>query len=360
MPQWYATEMDIRRRSLLIGSAALCFAPSSLFAQASRPPIGAVGALVNRKGLASIMLRGRTSLLRSEPLSVDHRWHIGSNTKAMTAALYARLVDQGKLRWRATIPQLFPHLSLHPTWANTTVEQMMGHVAGISDLLIDGSWLRARHQDHRPVDVQRAEFAQSVFSRPPQASAGTFSYGNAGYILLGAAIEHATRRSWEANIEAEVFKPLGMRSSGFGAPPAGGPWGHQATAEGPVPVDPRGISDNPQIMGPAGRVHLSLGDYGRFLSVFLKDGQPLMRKESFRHLLTPPVEGGTYAGGWAIRNGNNGALTVLTHEGSNTFWHAIATIYLDEGIAVVAIANEAGAQARAALVSMMELLRPRA
>ena len=314
---------------------------------------------MNRKGLTRIMLQGRTSLLSSEPLSIAHRWHIGSNTKAMTAALYARLVDQGKFGWRATLPQLFPHLSLHPAWVNTTVEQVMGHVAGVSDLLIDGSWLRARHQDHRPVVVQRAEFAQSVLSGPPRESAGTFSYGNAGSILIGAAIEHATRRSWETNIEAQVFKPLGMRSSGFGAPPEGGPWGHQATAEGPVPMDPRGISDNPQILGPAGRVHLSLGDYGRFLSVFLKDGQPLMRQDTFRHLLTPPVEGGTYAGGWALQSGNDGALKVLVHEGSNTFWHAIAAVHLNEGIAVTAIANEAGAQARSALVSMMEQLRPR-
>ena len=349
--------MDIQRRSLLIGGAALSVVPSSLFAQSSRPPVGLVGALVDRKGHTKLTLEGRTSLVTSEPLTADHRWHIGSNTKAMTAVLYARLVDQGKLRWRATIPQLFPHLSLHPAWANTTVEQVMGHVAGVSDLLIDGPWLRVRHQDRRPIVVQRAEFAQSVLSQPPRASAGTFSYGNAGSILLGAAIEHATRRSWEANIESHVFKPLRMRSSGFGAPPAGGPWGHQATATGPLPMDPGGIADNPEILGPAGRIHLSLGDYGRFLSVFLREGQPLISRASFRHLLTPPTEGGSYAGGWGLQRGRNGALNMLVHEGSNTFWHAIAAVYLDEGIAVAAIANEAGAQARSAALAMMKRVR---
>jgi CubicO group peptidase (beta-lactamase class C family) len=350
--------MDLDRRSLLAGAAALSVVPSALFAQSSRPPVGLIGALVNRNGLAKLTLEGSTSLATSEPLTADHRWHIGSNTKAMTAALYARLVDQGKLRWKATIPQLFPHLSLHPDWAETTVEQVMGHVAGVSDLLIDGPWLRARHQDRRPITVQRAEFAQSVLSQPPQASAGTFSYGNAGSILLGAAIEHATRRSWEANMEARVFKPIGMRSSGFGAPPVGGPWGHQATATGPLPMDPRGIADNPKILGPAGRVHLSLGDYGRFLSVFLREGQPLLSKKSFRQLLTPPTEGGTYAGGWGLQKGRSGAINVLVHEGSNTFWHAIAAVYLDEGIAVTAIANEAGAQARSAALAMMMRVRP--
>jgi CubicO group peptidase (beta-lactamase class C family) len=321
--------MDLDRRSLLAGAAALSVVPSALFAQSSRPPVGLIGALVNRNGLAKLTLEGSTSLATSEPLTADHRWHIGSNTKAMTAALYARLVDQGKLRWKATIPQLFPHLSLHPDWAETTVEQVMGHVAGVSDLLIDGPWLRARHQDRRPITVQRAEFAQSVLSQPPQA-----------------------------NMEARVFKPIGMRSSGFGAPPVGGPWGHQATATGPLPMDPRGIADNPKILGPAGRVHLSLGDYGRFLSVFLREGQPLLSKKSFRQLLTPPTEGGTYAGGWGLQKGRSGAINVLVHEGSNTFWHAIAAVYLDEGIAVTAIANEAGAQARSAALAMMMRVRP--
>lgn len=350
--------MDIQRRSLLVGGAALGMAPSLLFAQSSSPPVGLVGALVTRKGLAKITLEGKTSLVTSEPLTADHRWHIGSNTKAMTAALYARLVDQGKLRWRATIPQLFPHLSLHPAWANTTVEQVMGHVAGVSDRLIDGPWLRARHQDRRPIVEQRTEFAQSILSEPPQASAGTFSYGNAGSILVGAAIEHATRRSWESNIEDRLFRPLRMRSSGFGAPPANGPWGHQATPAGPLAMDPRGIADNPPIMGPAGRIHLSPGDYGRFLSTFLREGQPLLSKDSLRHLLTAPTEGGTYAGGWGLQRGQGGALKVLVHEGSNTFWHAIAAIYLDENIAVTAIANEAGARARLAAVAMMKRMRP--
>lgn len=349
--------MHFGRRSFLMSGAALAFTPFPSLAQTAPAPVGTVGALVNSQGLAGVVFRGKTSLSSSQPLTAAHRWHIGSNTKAMTGALYARLVDQRKLRWGATIPQLFPHLDTHLGWANTTIEEVMGHVAGISDLLIDSPWLLARHQDTRPAIKQRQEFAQSLLSQPPQPTAGSFSYGNAGYILIGAAIEHATGRSWEENMTSEIFRPLGMRSSGFGAPPADGPWGHRSTPGGVLPVDPRGLADNPVVLGPAGRVHSTSGDYAQFLAVFLNEGGNLLRKESFRRLLSPPLEDGTYAGGWALQKSAKKDMPNLVHEGSNTFWHAIAVVYRSQGIAVTAIANQAADGTRPHLMKLMQQLR---
>lgn len=317
--------------------------------------IGGAAAIVRPGGIAGLILAGRTRLGTGRALAPADRWHIGSNTKAMTAALYARLVEQGRALWDASVADLFQDLGVHRTWAAITVRQLMGHAAGLTDAAIDTPWLIARHNDRRPVRAQRAEFADLVLSRPPSGTPGRFAYGNAGYLLLGAAIEVATGRDWEDAVATELFAPLGMRSAGFGAPSAAGPWGHAEGPAGPVPLDPANIADNPAILGPAGRVHLALGDYAGFLSLYLRGGAPLLEPKTLDALLTPP-EGSRYAGGWSLGEPSpQGAA--LMHEGSNTFWHAIALVAPTRDMAYAAIVNQGGARGRQAALDLLDQVR---
>src|SRR5262245_17077866 len=41
------------------------------------------------------------------PVTVDDRFHLGSDTKAMTALLAAMLVEEGKLKWSTTVGEAF-------------------------------------------------------------------------------------------------------------------------------------------------------------------------------------------------------------------------------------------------------------
>src|SRR5215470_17899219 len=45
------------------------------------------------------------------PVTLDDRFHIGSDTKAMTALLAAMLIEQGKLDWKTTVAEIFPELT---------------------------------------------------------------------------------------------------------------------------------------------------------------------------------------------------------------------------------------------------------
>jgi CubicO group peptidase (beta-lactamase class C family) len=51
---------------------------------------------------------GVRDVISMTPLEAEDRFHIGSNTKAMTAFVAARLVAQGKLSWGITIAEAFP------------------------------------------------------------------------------------------------------------------------------------------------------------------------------------------------------------------------------------------------------------
>ena len=216
---------------------------------ASKAPALA-GAVVTKDALPWLQAGGVRQGPGSAAVTTGDLWHLGSNTKAMTAALYAKLVEQGKAHWGATVPQLFPGLRIDPAWQSTTIEQLMSHAAGVSDKpVIDAAWLVSSRSDPRPLVEQRRAFAGKVFHAPPGGKPGSFEYANANFIIAGAAIEMLTGAPWEDAIRSELFDPLQMDSAGFGAPTGDEPWGH--TADG-TPVDPSGIADNPAALGPAG------------------------------------------------------------------------------------------------------------
>src|SRR5690606_13360055 len=113
---------------------------------AEAPPPALAGAVVTDDGFDWRGVAGVRRAGDEAPATLDDLWHLGSNTKAMTSALYARLVEQGRARWGATVPELFPDLTIDPSWTTITVEQLMAHRSGLVDARALGlSWLiRAR------------------------------------------------------------------------------------------------------------------------------------------------------------------------------------------------------------------------
>src|SRR5690349_1510739 len=57
----------------------------------------------------------------------DARWHLGSNTKAMTALLVGSFVDQGTLRWTDTVGQIFTGMKIDPGYQSVTLDQLIRH-----------------------------------------------------------------------------------------------------------------------------------------------------------------------------------------------------------------------------------------
>lgn len=289
-----------------------------------------------------------------EEATVEDRWHLGSNTKAMTAALYGRLVDQGRATWGARIADLLPVPALAPEWREVTIEALLSHTAGLSDATAMGqAWLMTARDDPRSLTEQRAALAQAMLATAPAGPAGTFAYANANYVLVGAVIERITGLSWESAIMAEVFEPLGITSGGFGAPLGDQPWGHR----GGVGIDPTSpASDNPLAMGPAATVSMTLSDYARFLRALMATGDGWLTSKT-RAVLTRALGSGApaYGGGWLIVEGQPWARgPALTHDGSNTMWYVSAWLAPAIGRAFVAVSNDgAGAASCQRLIGQM-------
>lgn len=266
------------------------------------------------------------------------RWHLGSNTKAMTATLIGIYVDRGTLKWTDTVATLFEGWKIDPGYAQITLDQLIRHAGGAPGQPPDDLWAQLWADGANP--DARAKFVKALLARPPAQKPGTFVYSNAGYMIAGAALEKATGKRWEDLIRDELFAKLGMTTCGFGAPgqpnTVDQPWGHDASGK---PMAPGPQADNPPGFGPAGTVHCSLEDYGKFLA-FHASGQPaLVEPATLAHLHTAPHGG--YAGGWIVLSSPKGSA--LAHSGSNTLWYLTAMVTLvdkpEDRLALVMVTN---------------------
>ncbi len=318
---------------------------------------------------------GSRSAGSTQKVMIDDRFHLGSDTKAMTATLLAVLIEEGKLKWEATIGDIFTGWvdNIDPAWKDVTLEQLLTHRAGApANLDADGLWGRLWERKGTPAQ-QRLQLVRGVLKHPPVVPAGTtYLYSNAGYAMAGAMAEVITGRSWEELLTEKVFQPLGITTAGFGAPGRPGlrdqPLGHDAKGQ-PVTVGPK--ADNPPAIGPAGTVHLSVGDWAKFVALHLR-GDPsnphretrLLKAESFARLHQPaPGPGEQYAGGWLVTRrewakGSSPHATglALNHAGSNTMWFCVTWLAPERDFAVLLACNRGGEVAAKACDQVAEML----
>ena len=318
-------------------------------------------AVVTRQGFAFRDATGRRRTDRAELVTATDPWHLGSNTKAMTAALYGRYVEAGRAAWGARLPALLPDLKLDPAWSEVRIDDLLSHRSGITDRgALDSDFLAgARASKLSPRD-QRTDVARVLLAQPPSLPTGSFEYANLNYVVAGAAIERIAQRPWEEAIAADLFRPLGMARAGFGAPLGSAPWGHQDADGRLTSVNPTGIADNPPVLAPAGEVHATLDDYGRFVRMFLNEGSGVLKPETLARLARPYSNGDEqYGMGWQVLKERAWADgPVLQHEGSNSLWHASVTVAPAKSLAVIACCNtEAGGGPEACLRATLALVK---
>ena len=198
---------------------------------------------------------------------------------------------------------------------------------------------------------QRRVLAKGILTEAPQYEPGTkYEYSNVGYAIAGLTAEQATGKSWEELMQKGLFEPLAMKSAGFGPPGTKGkvdqPWGH--AMNGGMLVARQ--SDNAAALGPAGTVHLSLADWGKFVALHLgakPAGKPLLKSETLAFLQQPPP-GESYASGWIVADRPWAGGPALTHAGSNTMWFAVTWLAPQRDFAVLIATNSGVDNARQA------------
>ena len=282
-------------------------------------------AVFDDQRVIEIATDGNLHVESSIPVIGNAKWHIGSCTKAMTAVVIARLVDQGELEFTTTIGEAFGDGNVDDQFRGVTVAELLRHHGGTTGAIYrshprvwQAMWEGAMHD---PRKVRRAA-VEAILSDSPSQTPGRYVYSNAGIMVAAVIAETLLDESWESLIQNELFIPLGMGSAGFGAPDESNPWPHRFIDGAYEPVDPASLgSDNPPSLGPAGTVHLSLSDWVKFLQVFI-DGGPggYLSDSSVAALLDSSSNNA--AAGWFVVNRSWAGGSALNHDGSNTMNYA--------------------------------------
>ena len=316
---------------------------AALVKQTGAPAVG--GAVVNAKGLDFLAVSGLRRADGAGVVTTDDLWHLGGCSQTITAAVCARLIEDGKLSFSARLTALFPGVTVDPGWADVRLEDVLAHRGGFTDTgVLTPDRIGRAHADQRPLEVQRREFAADILGKPPTRPQGGFEASNAGYVVVAAAVERIAGKPFEAVAQASLFGPLGMDATGFGPPlGAAAPAGHRLGVDGKLhPVDASGLADLPAMFGPAEGIHVSLTDWARFSRLFLTEGGGVLKPDTLARLCRPwgGVDGDVSAGGWRVIQSRAwaGGL-VLSAEGSNGLWRAQAEIAPERGMAVLAVSN---------------------
>jgi len=136
-------------------------------------------------------------------------YEIGSITKQFTSAAVMKLVEQGRVRLDDDLSKYVPQFPLQGK--QVSIRQLLNHTSGIHSYTSSPDWQKTWKDEMSP-DAIIKFVAADTFDFAP----GTrYRYNNTGYVLLGMVIEKASGQSYAKYLEAQFFKPLGLRQTSY-------------------------------------------------------------------------------------------------------------------------------------------------
>lgn len=230
-------------------------------------------AVVNSKSILEIAAVGKHSIDLTDTATLNDRFHIGSNTKAMTAFIIAKYVEIGILDWATKF------FDIYPEWKNgslaayhhITLQDLLSHKAGIQPFQGENDPEIPGFKGTNP--EKRKQFGQFVLTLDPVKpdSLNPFVYSNAGYTLATLMVEKVARKSWEELVEKVLNKDLNLniKLSWPENQLTKETWGHLTENDSLKPV-PSDWNYHLDFTEPAGDVNIKLVDYVKFIQLNLR------------------------------------------------------------------------------------------
>jgi CubicO group peptidase (beta-lactamase class C family) len=157
---------------------------------------------------------GFASIEQAVPATPQTKFAAASLTKQFVGFAIQQLRDAHKLALTDSICRFVD--SCPAAWQPVTLDHLIHHTSGVPDYesaLDIGSLAYARYMLAPNSDDSIIAAART---KPLDFAPGTkFSYSNTAYILLAKVIERVSGASFADYMRANVFEPLGMRSTGI-------------------------------------------------------------------------------------------------------------------------------------------------
>lgn len=164
---------------------------------------------------------GLANAEKDQKIDADTIYHWASNTKPFTGIAIMQLRDRGLLKLDDPVTKYLPELrKIHNPFGSMdeiTIRHLLTHSGGFRG----GTWPWRNNKPWEPFEP--TEWSQLVamfpFTEVLFKPGSKFSYSNPGIIYLGRIIEEVSGEPYEAYIDKNILRPLGMHSSYFDTTP---------------------------------------------------------------------------------------------------------------------------------------------
>ncbi|WSM39714.1 beta-lactamase family protein [Streptomyces cellulosae] len=276
------------------------------------------------------------------PALQNARFRAGSTTKVVTAAVVLQLVAEKRVDLDAPVSRYLPDL-LPPSFTEPpTVRHLLTYTSGLRPGASLGSTTEEmyahRFETLTPEEVVAASVAQGPAHTPGERQV----YGNIHYTVLGMLIEAVTGDSYEHQAAVRVFRPLGMRHTGFPGGPDPRIYGPHNRAYADIDGRTTDVTAwNMSDRWAAGDMISTTADLER-LVFGLFGGKVVPRPLLDRMLTVPDVDGATY--GMALQRFVIDGREVWGKTGSRPGYHTVLGATRDLSRTVVYSVNAKSAR----------------
>jgi D-alanyl-D-alanine carboxypeptidase len=189
--------------------AALDRALKELVAMRGGPP--GVIAVVQRGQLREVHSFGTANLKNGRRMRIDDRMRIASAAKAFSGAAALSLVSKGALSLNDTIGERLPEQP--KAWSEVTLRQLLNHTSGLPDFSQS-----PRFRDALLANLTKAPPPEKLLSFVDNKGlrfepGSKYQYSNSDNIAVALMVEEATGRTYEGQLQEQVYGPLGLRKT---------------------------------------------------------------------------------------------------------------------------------------------------
>jgi len=282
---------------------------------------------------------GIRELGKSDHVTPDTMFAVGSLTKSFTAAVMAILVDQGKLEWDKPVRNYLPDFQLYDPIATqlVTPRDLLTHRSGLP-----------RHDFIRvSTYLSREELLLRLrYLEPNLTFREGFQYNNLMYVAAGYMAGRVAGTTWEDLVKQTLFVPLGMTSSNTSVTDSqqSGNFARPHLLEHGNVKTTEFYNYQQFGIGPNGAVNSTINDFLKYLQMHLDQGtvrgKHIISARELTELHRPAelAYGNTnYALGWFVQS-YHGHL-ILQHGGAITGFTSQVILIPDAHVGIVVFNN---------------------
>jgi methyl acetate hydrolase len=249
---------------------------------------GVVAMVTGRDGNICEGAAGKRALGQDADMTTDTVFGIFSTTKAITGTTVLQLVEEGRLDLDAPAKTYAPEIGelqvlegfdaagkpkLRAPKRDVTTRMLMLHTAGLGYDFFNEQYNRLAQEHGQPsvITASKASLRTPLLFEPGER----WEYGS-NMDWAGQVVEGITGKRLGEVMQERIFAPLGMTSTAFTLTPAMRArlaCMHQRESDGSLtPLTDFELPPNPEVhMGGHG-LYATVGDYCRFIRMWLNDG----------------------------------------------------------------------------------------